>query len=54
MKVKPCQLNVKCPCADRGLACLKTKEERLKFNEQISKIQRELEKAKFKITDETD
>lgn len=52
MKIKPCQINARYPCADRGRACLKTKEEKEKFNRQVSKMQEELEKMKFDLSED--
>ncbi len=52
MKIKPCQINARYPCADRGRACLKTKEEKEKFNRQVSKMQEDLEKMKFDLSED--
>ena len=51
MKIKPCQLNVRCPCADKGFVCLKTDEDKRRFNEKLCKMQKDLEKAKFDLPD---
>lgn len=51
MKIKPCQLNVKCPCVNKGSACLKTDKEKRWFNRELCKMQRNLEKAKFDLSD---
>lgn len=47
MKVKKCQLNFEKPCADRGIICLKTANEKRAFNKKIEQMQKALEKMKF-------
>lgn len=49
MKIKKCQIDVRTPCADRGYVCLKSYEDKRRFNEMIKKAQAELEKAKFEL-----
>lgn len=47
MKIKKCQLNMNCPCCDRGQACLKTEKEKKEFNDKLTRWQKYLERAKF-------
>lgn len=48
MKIKKCQLDFDCPCADKGFICLKSAEEKREFNKKLSQVQDALEKCKFK------
>ena len=52
MKIKKCQLDMSCPCADRGRACLKTRKEKKEFNDRLTRLQERLEKAKFNLEEE--
>lgn len=52
MKIKKCQLNMNCPCVDRGRACLKTRKEKKAFNDKLTKLQEKLEKAKFDLDED--